>query len=58
MEVRVNEAKMRQQSLLAEGVHEPLPQKVEEQALELLVQLLIAVALATEEGRHDEQDHR
>jgi hypothetical protein len=58
VEARVNEEKMRQRNLLAEGVHEPLPKKVEEQALELLVQLLIAVALTTEEGRHDEQDHQ
>jgi hypothetical protein len=57
-EASVNEARLRQRSLLTEGLHEPLPKKVEEQALDLLVQLLIDVALAIEEGRGDEQDHQ
>jgi hypothetical protein len=57
-EARVNEARLRQRSLLQEGSHEPLPKKIEEQALELLVQLLIAVIPAIEEGRRDEQNHR
>jgi hypothetical protein len=53
----VNEARWRQRSLLDESLHEPLPKKVEEEAFELLVQLLIAVIPAIEEGRRDEQDH-
>ena len=54
----MNEARLRQRSLLDEGSHEPLPKKIEEQALELLVQLLIAVIPAIEEGSHDEQDQQ
>ena len=54
----MNEARLRQRSLLDEGLHEPLPKKVEEQAFELLVQLLIAVVPAIEAGGRDEQDHQ
>jgi hypothetical protein len=54
----MNEARLRQRSLLDEGLSEPLPKKVEEEALELLVQLLIAVVPAIEEGSRDEQNHQ
>ena len=57
-EATVNEAKLRQLSLLDEAPLEPLPKEVEEKAFELLVQLLIAVIPAIEGGRCDEQDHQ
>jgi hypothetical protein len=43
---------------LAKGRKKSLPTDIEEQALKLLVQLLIGVIPALEEGSHDEQNHR
>jgi hypothetical protein len=57
-EASVNEARLRQRNLLDEGRRDPLPKKIEEHALELLVQLLVAVIPALEEGGRDEQNHR
>ena len=56
-EATVNEAKLRQLSLLDEAPLEPLPKEIEEKALELLVQLLIAVIPTINGARHDEQSH-
>jgi hypothetical protein len=56
-EATVNEARLRQLSLLEERPFEPLAKEIEEKAFELLVQLLIAVIPAIEGGRCDEQDH-
>ena len=56
-EATVNEARLRQLSLLEERPSEPLPKEIEEKAFELLVQLLIAAIPAIEGGRCDEQDH-
>jgi hypothetical protein len=53
----MNEAKLRQRSLLEDADREPLPQEIEAKALELLVQMLIAVIPAIDGGRRDEQDH-
>ncbi len=53
----MNEARLRQRSFLDEGLYEPLPKEIEERALELLVQLLLAVVPTLEEGSRDEQDH-
>jgi hypothetical protein len=57
-EASVNEARLRQRSFLDEGLYEPLPKKIEDQALALLVQLLLAVVPAIEEGSRDEQNQR
>jgi hypothetical protein len=57
VEATVNEAKMRQRSLLIGGDQKPLPQEIEVKALELLEQLLLAVIPAIDGGRRDEQDH-
>jgi hypothetical protein len=57
-EATVNEAKLRQLSLLDEAPLEPLPEEIEEKAFELLVQLLIAVIPAINGERHDEQSHK
>lgn len=57
-EAAVNEARLRQLSLLDEGPIDPLPREIEEKAFELLVQLLIAVIPAIDGGRRDEQDHQ
>jgi hypothetical protein len=55
----VNEVQLKQRSLLLdEGPRRSLPTDIEEQLLELLVQLLIGVIPAIEEGSHDEQNHR
>jgi hypothetical protein len=56
-EATVNEAKLRQLSLLDEGRYEPLPKEIEAKAFELLVQLLIAVMPAIDAGGCDEQDY-
>jgi len=56
-EATMNEAKLRQLSLLDEAPLEPLPKEIEEKAFELLVQLLIAVIPAINGARHDEQSH-
>lgn len=54
----MNEAKLRQRSLLKEADGRPLPKEVEEQAIELLVELFVAVGLALEKGGRDEQDRK
>lgn len=54
----MNEAKLRQRSLLQELDGVPLPKEVEEKAFELLVELLLAIVPAAEGGRGDEQDHK
>jgi hypothetical protein len=56
-EATVNEAKLRQLSLLDEAPLEPLPKEIEEKAFELLVQLLIAAIPAINGERRDEQSH-
>jgi len=53
-EATVNEANLRQRNLLNEGPDKPLPKDVEAKVLELLVQLLLAVAPAAKgEERND-----
>ena len=53
-EATVNEAILRQRNLLNEGPDKPLPKDVEAKVLELLVQLLLAVAPAAKgEERND-----
>lgn len=54
----MNQARLRQLSLLDEGPIDPLPREIEEKAFELLVQLLIAVIPAIDGERRDEQDHQ
>ncbi|MGH8216993.1 MAG: hypothetical protein ACREUT_00270 [Steroidobacteraceae bacterium] len=54
----MNEARLRQRSLLQELDGVLLPKEIEEKAFELLVELLLAVVPALEGGRGDEQDHR
>ena len=50
----MNEANLRQRNLLNEGPDKPLPKDVEAKVLELLVQLLLAVAPAAKgEERND-----
>jgi hypothetical protein len=57
-ETAVKEAKLRQLSLLERRPETKIPQEVEAKALDLLVQLLIAVIPAVEGGRDDEQDQK
>ena len=52
----MNEAKLRQLSLLEERPCNPLTEEVEQKALELLVQLLLAVLPTLGGGRRDDQD--
>jgi hypothetical protein len=54
----VDEAKLRQLSLLDDRPVRPLAREVEEKAFELLVQLLIAVSKSLGKGSGDEQDHK
>ena len=54
----MKEAKLRQLSLLQTSDYKPLPKDSEAEALEFLVQLLIAVLPAIEEGKRDEQDQQ
>lgn len=56
----MNEARLRQRSLLPEDPNPPLPREIESKVLELLVQLLLGVvpAIASEEGKRDEQDRQ
>jgi len=54
----VKEAKLRQLSLLERRLETKIPQEIEAKALDLLVQLLIAVIPAVEGGRDDEQDQK
>ena len=54
----MKEAKLRQLNLLQTNDYSPLPRASEAEALELLVQLLIAVLPAIEEGKPDEQDQQ
>jgi hypothetical protein len=54
----VKEAKLQQLSLLERRPETQIPQEIEARALDLLVQLLIAVIPAVEGGRDDEQDQK
>lgn len=56
----MNEARVRQRSLLLKDPDPPLPQEIESEVLELLVQLLLSVvpAIANEGGKRDEQDRQ
>ena len=54
----VKEAKLRQLSLLERRPETKIPQEIETKALDLLVQLLLAVIPAIEGGRDDEQDQK
>jgi len=56
----MNEARLRQRSLLPKDPDQPLPREVESKVFELLVQLLLSVvpAIENEGGEHDEQDRR
>jgi hypothetical protein len=54
----VKEARLRQLSLLDRRPETKIPQEIETKALDLLVQLLIAVIPAIERGRDDEQDQK
>jgi hypothetical protein len=53
-----SQARFRQRSLLDQGSNEVLPKEVEEQALELLIQLLIDIIPVLEGGKRDEQDQQ
>jgi len=57
-EAAVKEARLRQLSLLDRRPETKIPQEIEAKALDLLVQLLIAVIPAVEGGRDDEQDQK
>ena len=57
-EAAVKEAKLRQLSLLERRPETKIPQEIEAKALDLLVQLLIAVIPTIEGGRGDEQDQK
>ncbi len=57
VEADVNEAKLRQWSLLQDKPVKPLSKEVELASIDLLVQLMAAVMLAEEGGALDEQDH-
>jgi hypothetical protein len=54
----VKKARLQQLRLLDEGQQKSLPKDIEDQALELLVQLLISVIPALEEGSHDDKNNR
>lgn len=54
----MKETRLRQLSLLDEGPIVPLPTEIEEEAFELLVQLLIAIIPTLDGERRDEQDHQ
>jgi hypothetical protein len=54
----VKEARLRQLSLLDRRPETKIPQEIEAKALDLLVQLLIAVIPAVAGGRDDEQDQK
>lgn len=56
MKATMNEARLRQRSLLPEAPDKPLPQEIEAEVFELLVQLLLGVAPAINGERRDEQD--
>jgi hypothetical protein len=53
----VNEARLKQLSLLDEGSQKSLPKDIEDLALDLLVQLLIGVIPTLEEGSPNEQNN-
>jgi hypothetical protein len=57
-EAAVKEAKLRQLSLLERRPETKIPEEIKAKALDLLVQLLIAVIPAVEGGRDDEQDQK
>lgn len=56
----MNEARLRQKSLLPKELDQPLPRDVESKVFELLVQLLLSAVpvVATEGGKRDEQDQQ
>ena len=54
----MNEAKLRQRSLLQELDGIPLPKEIEEKAFELLVELILAVVPVLKGGKGDEQNHQ
>jgi hypothetical protein len=55
-EATVDEARLRQRSLLDVNDSKPLPQEIELKALELLTELLIASIPATTGAKLDEQN--
>jgi hypothetical protein len=57
-EATVQEKKLRQLSLLERGSNTKIPKEIEEKALELLVQMLIAIIPAIEGGEVDEQNQK
>jgi len=58
LERPVNEARLRQLSLLNAKPHKPIPKEIEAEALELLAQLLISIIPAIDGEKLDEQDHK
>ena len=54
----MNEARLRQRSLLPGEDSKPLPKEIEAKARQLLVELLIAVIPAIDGGKADEQTHK
>lgn len=54
----MNQARLRQRSLLEEIGSKALPQEIEAKAFELLVELFLAVVPVLEGGKHDEQDQK
>jgi hypothetical protein len=54
----MNEARLRQRSLLPKDPGQQQPREVDNKVFELLVQLILSVvpAMANEGGEHDEQD--
>lgn len=57
-EATVQEKKLRQLSLLERSSDSKIPKENEAKALDLLVQMLIAVIPAIEGGKVDEQDQK
>jgi hypothetical protein len=57
LERTVNEARLRQLSLLNAKSNKPIPKEIEAKAIELLAQLLISVISAIDGGKRDEQNH-
>ena len=57
-EATMREEKLRQLSLLERGSNTEIPREIEEKALDLLVQMLIAIIPAIEGGEVDEQNQK
>lgn len=53
----MNEARLRQLSLLNEKPYKQIPKEIEAEALELLAQLLISIISTIDGGKRDEQNH-